>query len=408
MQLRPRSKSRGRSMARTASSMRSRSTRSRARSVSRFSSRSRSSNGSVRGFGNDVQMSFKKRGPNVSAKRKGARKLKVPVKFAKQVNQVLTRRSPTGTVLETFLVRYYPLNADRQQVVDIGEGWQPGFANYTDANRLVFFDPNRILDAASVLFNGKGYSGNKSLSSLGLFSASTMQIEVVDQNVGFEIKNNTARRMTIKLWTWKLKDKLKLTANFVGYWDAANNEEGSTSTAGRLNCYSVTKNTIGHTPTLSPRMKDVFTIEEKIIHLEAGKQTYHQINGFRGVYDFSKFWDGATFNNYNKNVMGVCMAFYPDLICTDSVINGGPGRTTDIVGGDPWGLIVETRVRYTIRMPEQAGFVLPATYTPGSKKLDFRREHPYAVNFQPGPTGAIGNVALINDENPESKVDDAK
>jgi len=377
------------------------SSRSRSRSRSRSSMRSNASTAS--GFGNDVQTSFKKRGANISKPLKGAKKVKVPVKFAKQVNQVLTKKSPFGTVLESYMIKYQPSPLDTQANFNLGQGWDPTNANTTDAGRLMFFDPCRIIDAASVLFNGKTFSGTKSLSNSGLFSGSTLQVEVLNQNVGFEIKNNTARRMTIKLWTWKLKDKMRLTADFTGYWKAACNEENTAARLGKINCYGISPNMIGGSPMLSPRMRETFTMEEKIIHLEAGKQTYHQINGFRGVYDFSKFWDGATFNNYNKNVMGVCMGFYPDLITTTG-ITGNASRTTDIDSSDPWGIAVETRCRYTIRMPEQTGFVLPATYTAGSKKLDFRREHPYAVRHVAG-TGT-GSVALINDENPESQAVD--
>jgi len=407
MQLRPRSKSRGRSMARTASSMRSRSTRSRARSVSRFSSRSRSSNGSVRGFGNDVQMSFKKKGPNVSAKKKGIKKVKVPPKFRKQVNQVLKQVSPSGNVSEVYMFKHIPLAFSQQQVVNLGGGWDPLVPNFTDQNRLMFFDPCRVLDAASVLFNGKTFSGSKSLGNTGLFAAKNFQCEVLSQNVGFEIKNNSARRFTIKLWTWKLKGNLRLTADFTGYWNAAINEESVITDDGYLNRYSSSSNVIGMNPKFSPRMNEMFQIEEKVINLEAGKQTYHQINGYRGLYDFSKFWDGLNFNNYNKNCMGVCMAFYPDLIGTDGIA-GDVSRTTQINPSSGFGLLVETRCHYTIRVPEQAGFsiTVPAGGSTQQVSLKQRRHHPYAIKFNPGPIGLIGNVSLINDENPESKADE--
>lgn len=203
-----------------------------------------------------------------------------------------------------------------------------------------------------------------------------------------------------------LGDTLSNTC-FTGYWDSALNDEGAIATDdGKINCYGVTKKHIGINPKFSPRMRSLYQMEEKIIHLEAGKTTYHAIQGYRGIYDFSKFWDGANFNNYQKNNMGVCMGFYPDLVATDTGGNGTATRSTDIVLTDPYGILVETTCHYIIRMPEQSGFKITAAAVGTAQPLKQRRHHPYAIKFNPGPVGTIGNVAVIDDDNPQAEAAD--
>jgi len=360
---------------------------------------------SERAWGDGMQKNFAHKGPKVSSKVKGRKRVKVTRKFSKKVKQVLERVSPNGLLKESFLYRYSPLD-DQQLVVDLGRGWDALNGNFTDSSRLHFFDPVRVLDAASVLFNAKGYNGNKAGVNTGQFDAKTVQVDVVRQWVSFEIKNNTARRMTIKLWSWKYKGNLRGTADFTGYWDTALNEEGAVATDGRINCYDVDKEMIGLSPKLSPRMSAMYQMEEKVIHLEAGKTTYHAIQGYRGVYDFSKFWDGVNFNNYQKNNMGVCMGFYPDIVATDTGGNSTATRSTDIVLADPYGILVETTCHYVIRMPEQAGFKITAAAVGTAQPLKQRRHHPYAIKYNPGPVGVIGNVAVIDDENPQAEATD--
>jgi len=358
-----------------------------------------------RSWGDGMQKTFAHKGPKVSSKVKGRKRVKVTRKFSKKVKQVLERVSPNGLLKESYLYRYTPID-DQQLVVDLGRGWDATNANFTDASRLHFFDPVRVLDAASVLFNAKGYNGNKAGANSGQFDAKSVMIDVVRQWVTFEIKNNTARRITIKLWSWKYKGNLRGTADFTGYWDTALNEEGAVATDGRINCYDVDKEMIGLSPKLSPRMSSMYQIEEKVIHLEAGKTTYHAIQGYRGIYDFSKFWDGVNFNNFQKNNMGVCMGIYPDIVATDTGGNNTATRSTDLVLSSPYGIMVETTCNYVIRMPEQAGFKITAAAAGTAQPLKQRRHHPYAIKFNPGPVGVIGNVAVIDDENPQSEATD--
>jgi len=355
----------------------------------------------VMASGDNVQSGFKRKGKNVSSSAKGRKKIKVSPKFTKSVKQVLEKTSPKGFNSEKYMIRYTPTD-DTQAVVDLGGGWDNVTApNTTDGGRLHFFDPIRVLDAASVLFNGKAFNGAKSGANTGQFDAKTTTVDVVKQWVDFEIKNNTARRITIKLWSWQYKGNLRGTADFTGYWDAALNEEGAAAD-GRLNCYGVTKTMIGVSPKLSPRMRDMYKIEEKVINLEAGKTCYHSLQGYRGIYDFSKFWDGVNFNNYTKHNMGVCMAFYVDVVATTTGGNSTATRSTDLTLASPFGLLVETTTNYVIRMPEQAGFQITAAAAGTYQTLKDRRQYPYAIKFNVGPTGVIGSVNEIDDENPQN------
>lgn len=362
----------------------------------------------VESNGDNVQTGGKRSGKKIASKSKGNKSVKVPAKLRKQVKQVLTNNSPRGYYQERFYFKYTPLS-DQQTNYDLGKGYLTG-QNASASGVHHFFDPCRVLDAASVLFNWKTLVAQKGLTDTNSFPTRTIQINVVRQWVQMEFKNLTARRMTCKLYTWELKNDAREDATLGGvgqFSDAWTNaflaEADATFNDGRLNIAGATPNTIGATPQLSPRMKRQFNMEEKIIDLEAGKTYYHTIQGPRKLYDFAKFWERGVFVNDIKGVKGCCLVMIPDTVTHDTGGAGQTNRSTAIAAADPYGICVETIYNYVIQMPEQAGFVLTTTTLNTPVPLRQRRDHPYVIKKWNDIQPTTGGEVEIDDENPQNK-----
>jgi len=372
--------------------------------------RDNTSNGSV------IQRGATRSGRRVS-KTTGRKKIKVPKRLRKQVKEVLKSSSPSGYYQERFYEKFTPVSV-QQLVVDLGGGNFNGEFGTADA-RLWFFDPARVINVASTLFNGKVPVANKTssaVSSANLFDRSNIQIDVLRQWVEFNIKNNSARSIEVKLWTWELKkpgataaDAAQSLGDFATEWansfasETLRTISGSVaaSTTG-LNTLAITPNVIGTSPGMSHAMRDKYSIEEKIIMLEPGRTYKHQVQGPRKVYDFGKFNQGATFINGIKGIKGLCMGISVDNTSTSTFGAGNSHRITNMENADPYGILVETIYNYVIRMPEQTGFKVGAALAVGDNvPMNYRRDKPYAVKIwnQPG-SAEIGTVSEVNEENP--------
>lgn len=384
-------------------------------SVSR-SRRGRISNVRVRGNSTVVQYGGTRSGRRVS-KSTGTKKIKVSRKLRKKIKEVIKTSSPSGYYQERFFIKFTPVSM-QQTCVDLGGGNYNGEFGTAD-NRLWLFDPCRVLNVASTLFNGKVPVANKTSSavaSVNLFDRSNIQIDVLRQWVEFNIKNNTARSIEIKLWTWELKKVAAYSAdgpatlgNFVAEWaDSFASEtlrtifgSASASTTG-LNTLAVTPLTIGASPSMSHSMREKYNIEERVILLEPGRTFKHNVQGPRKLYDFGKFNQGSSFTNGIKGIKGCAMGFMVDNTMSTTFGPGNSARLTNMLAEQPYGIAVETVYHYVIRMPEQAGFkVAPSLVAGDNAPLNYRRDKPYAIKVWNNPGGAsIGSVTEVNEENP--------
>lgn len=358
--------------------------------------------------GDNVQRGSKRSGPKVSSKVKRSKKRqKVSKKLKAQVEQILTNKTPSGYYQERFYYRYTPGN-DSQAVYNLGQGFgtETGQANGV----YHFFDPTRVLDAASCLYNDKAPTAVKGLTDPRSFAYKNIKINVLRQWVQFEMKNLTARRIQMKLYTWELKNDVRETAtvggigDFADIWSASFTDDAiAVGNDGRLNIAGAGRTTIGASPQFSPQMKRQFKMEEKIINIEAGKTVYHMVQGPRRDYDFSKFWERSLFVNDIKGIKGCCLCLIPDTIAASLGGIGQTNRSTNMVAADPFGICVETIYNYVIQMPEQAGFALPTAVVNTPIQLKQRRDAPYCIkkwnNIPPG----AGTGVEIDDENPQNQ-----
>jgi hypothetical protein len=352
---------------------------------------------------NVMQKSKKTGGSKVSRSDKSKKK-KLSRKFKQQVKDALSEVTPPAYKQERYYFLYKPTDFN-QSTFDMGRGYN-GTDNATSLGgsgsaTQCFFDPVKVLDAASVLFNGKPPAGNKVWNQTGMFDAKNFVVDVSKQWVVMTLKNNSARNMEIKLWTWELKGNAQIDQNFTNEWaNAMSNDAAPSGSA--LNVGNANQNTIGMSPMLSPQMKKLFKIEEKSVFLEPGKIFKHTVQGPSKVYDYAKFWLNGTFNNFQKGTKGVCMALSTDITALSTGLNAVQ-RYTDIVSVDPFGICVETQYHYVLRLPDQTGFRLqiPTVGTTIDQQLTRRRGSQYSFTNYNAVT-QTGTVATTSDENPQA------
>lgn len=391
--------------------------RGRSRSMSRSSSHSlvssmRSNPFSVRNKVMNVRSGDAKQGGHtISGKRvtklkKKDKHVRISRQFKKKVDAALIKSSPSGYYQERYYNKFKP--ADFQQVIaDLGGGTFNGEFGRAGGT-LFFFDPTRVLDAASVLFNNKTPVGtNKLNSDANNFDIENFNCDVVRQWVEINIKNNSARNIEVKLWTWELKSPQLGSIDFGVEWiNSFVSEVGVPLQDGKINQLNITPSVLGSSPALSPAMRNRFNIEEKIILLEPGKYFKHTVQGPRKKYEYPKFAQTAAgFVNAQKGIKGVCMGISVDNTSTTLFGAGNAGRVTDITATDGFGILTETIYNYVIKVPDQAGFTYPAAFAGSTMQtLKQKRIGPYAIKIWNDPgAAAVGTVTEIPDENPQNQ-----
>lgn len=216
------------------------------------------------------------------------------------------------------------------------------------------FSPNRILDAASVLWNEKAHVDNpKTIVDAGNFDPKKLKCTVINSSAMYYMKNNTQRTITIKMMEITPRSNvLPASKNPFQQWiddlnqDALNNGPNQNNAA----------LTVLHTnPSMLPEFRKTYRMHTTKIVIPPGGEYEHFIQGPQDqLYDFQKMWTGSDFNNYQKFSKWVLAVYYPDLVCTSL---GGYGRYLNSgTEAANLGVVIETRYRYKISMPELAGF----------------------------------------------------
>jgi len=334
--------------------------------------------------------------------REGVKKmLKVPLKLRKQIKQVTATKGLTGWIKEIFPAECADLVDNLQNVVY-------GTSRTSDTYESMFFGPGDILRGASILWNKYlPTSQHASSGSAGMFLRPSLVVDVVKQHVTYRLKSNIARTVEVKIWDISPKGAiLDSTWDTLSWWTtelarlSPTGAAGTTGDVAAYNVWSCLVGTIGFHPKLLPSFNELFTLDEKIITLEAGKEYYHKVVGPNNKrYDFKKYYnDASAFMNFQKFCKQTFFCFTLDL--NNSTTNV-PGRTTDTVAGDPYGIIIESTLFTKLTMPEQTGFVVPTPpFTTGQSQYMSQRRNCFALkNWAAAQTG---DVVYTEDNNPQA------
>jgi len=104
---------------------------------------------------------------------------------------------------------------------------------------------------------------------------------------------------------------------------------------------------------------------------------------------------------YNSHSRFVFMTYYPVVNITSLL---SIGRYTNETGGNPYGLICESENYFKLGMPEQAGFVYPASKTEGTQQLLTNRIDKYFIKNWAGTQSGL--VVNIDDQQPATEETD--
>lgn len=311
----------------------------------------------------------------VSFKKK--KKVKVSRQFREKVNQALEPGRLHGTYIEIGNnlandLDFQPLAFGNKQVLyNLGQ----------TCNDQFLFNPMRILDACSVLWNNKTASENAKYAGAptytlpnGSFDPHTFNVKLVNSWAEFVIKNNSQRTWIIQLYTYSPKVNSQYFTNgtqsngdakaqwFNAMFDEANTP--GTSTVNKpVNVSGATPNTLYAEPGMCRLLCTKWKFEKTDVVLAPGQTYDYRVQGPSNLQmDFQKYWNinAATGNQEFWDIQKSCTrgVFFTARL---DVTNGGPtnaanglaGRWADNVGNTGHGLKTEYRYYYKFDCAEQ-------------------------------------------------------
>lgn len=364
----------------------SRSNRPRARSASsrRSSDASMSRRSSLLSSqaGNSVTASSVRVPGVIRARRKSAKK--VAFKKAKRVKVSRTFRAKVNKSLAPRTVHGYYEIINTEAYRNANDNVQNVYYLGNNSNTFIgYFDPLRVLDAASVLFNGKAAAIlNPGFADAGNFNVTTknMKIKVISSSVMLKIKNNTQR--TRRLAIYEIANKqIQNTFDPIAHWTSILTDEVNKiqNIGGSMQITNV-----GASPNVHPSWKTFYKMSETKLTLEPGQSHEMFVNGPSDtVYDYSKFFNGTNFQLYTKNNRYFVCCDLEDLESsfTVSAIGGRYGQPVNDATHTN-GVICEATQKFKIEMPEQTGFKTGAAFPVTTVvPLELRQDTYYFKNF---------------------------
>lgn len=333
-----------------------------------------------------VKAEFKK---SVSFRKK--KEVRVTKKFKEKVTKALEPGRSVGWYMESGMVfegnstngvYTFPNTFGDKQIAD---------RINSNSSRIAPFSPLAVLDAASVLFNGKVASENNKFPitgtypneiiswPAGTFDQHTAKIMVKNSYTSYVIKNNTNRTVIMQLYECapKFNQDVLHDKDVYSQWqdclaDEATIYNGSTVNK-KINLSGATVNTLYSSPFQCKKLMQRWKIEKHEIILDPGQTYDHYMQGPQNVeYDYSKFWKPVNANfDVDNCFMNLQSKFTRQLMFTarlDLVNNGSYGGRLGIplsVGG---GLLFEYKHFYRVSVPEQTGgsmYIPPVSVTGG-------------------------------------------
>lgn len=309
-----------------------------------------------------------RRKKSVSFKKKP--KVSVSKKFKLKVAKALEPKESHGRYLEIGYQNFdfEPLlYGNKQKVERIGINSGGGYQQ--------MFSPAMVLNAASVLFNGKAATESTQYTiaagaynfGANSFDPRTTKLNVRNSYCSFVLRNNTPRTWIIQLY--EVSPKLNMNVDDEGdaytQWINCMVNESSTGTTTNpfaINIASATPNTLYATPLQNKMIQQKWNWERHEITLDPGQSYDHFIQGPSNVvYDYAKFWkqDGAgaadKFYDYVKKFTRQLIIVARLDLVQDNTVSQAVGRQGNPL--DKGRLLVEWKNYYNITCPEVAGGV---------------------------------------------------
>lgn len=316
-------------------------------------------------------------------------------KFRSMVQKSLAPKLPRGIMTEIICdYIYHNVTLDNQQDQKyVGSSGPGGLA----------FTPEHFLDAASVLWNQKAMSTNKTILGVGNFSNKNFKARINNSYFKTEFRNNSQRTYMLSIVTLKAKS----VASFAGsdplsFWTDCLTKDLPVGTGTGSNVANMNRQMLGVSPAILPAFKQYFDMDTIKVELQPGQSYKYFLQGPKDFdFDMAKCYNGDDFQTVQKWSRWIYAQTYVDLVGTDT---GVPGRVLNdsVAAFAGKGIIMEQVYHYDIGLPEQAGFNYAAVTLPAgagtTQPLD-QRSFKYAFkNYSIG--GAVGNAQRVDDEQP--------
>lgn len=317
---------------------------------------------------------------------KRKRAVTVSKKFKAKVRKVITKDAFKGKTMEIGYgcLRWIDSEDNKQIVVDITQ-YKGTSSTFPDFSHL------KILDAASVLWNEKAQTADKSIL-IGNFDRQKIKIKVINSSVTYHFRNNTKRDCNMKLLEISPKNS-NVEFNPLDSWAAALSQTNSDEGPNQNN--SLITQLYSHPASLHSFRKQWNTKTTTICIPPGGKHTHVVLGPKDKMFDFSKFWNGTTFKPYNTDCKWLIAIYYPDLVTTTLSASGrycaAQTETPD------FGIAFETITNYLLEMPEQAGFIYDGGIAGDVQTLSQRQ---WSFSYNTYGEVQAGQTIRVDDENP--------
>lgn len=278
-------------------------------------------------------------------KLRGKKHVKVSPKLKAQVKQVINGNKVHG---------YYQDN--RIDVIDPGAN--PGqqnveqFPNRTNASAGYLFQYDRVLHAASRLWNGKAANFNPLVTDANNFTPNDSVIEVIKQWWTFRLRNNSSRKATYRIYKCQKRNQSQGT-DALESWTQGLTQMG---TDGQL--ISAPSIFLMHTgPTLSNQFRVGWKAEEIKFSLDPGEYYTFNVTGPSMTYRGQDFYDAAVYKPVQKQDMQLICSMNVDMVGTHNGGVTGPSGYANNLGTEAQQerTYVEGTYHCHLALPEKVG-----------------------------------------------------
>ncbi|ARD71302.1 putative capsid protein [Diporeia-associated CRESS-DNA virus LH481] len=318
--------------------------------------------------------------------RKSPYKVRVSSAFRKKVIKAVSDKEPQGSATLTFIGGFFPPNGNvgwpvrdsvsKQWVFGLPMGNQAtsatAYSNGANIRSGDVFRTNMLLHVASRMWNGAAKATNFNefgYDRLDNFcnpetSVGALKLDILKSWAVIEMKNVTRTKLRLYMYVCKPKYQRR-TADFNARVDGVNSGIPTQFTEFGTNISGVQASTYGIFPEMTPAWKRQWEFEKYEIVLEPGQEHRHTINGYCGQFDFLKAYKDSVHQNVQPIDRHVFFVMQTDLgIVREGTPAVSYGVRTAQDSDDAslgLGILFETKVHWTLQMPEPAGARMPAT-----------------------------------------------
>jgi len=311
-----------------------------------------------------------------------------------------------------------------------------GNATSLSGGQFVFFTPSKILNAASVLWNGKAASqdwdlvaGNFSLNqgfttgtpqvgSITFPQAGALEIRVINSYARWLIKNTNQRTMRLKIYHCVPKVKYAQSGPLTALVQSSDITDTTTI---RRKYSSSTIATGGGTvqssifchPLFEPNKYDqfsnVYTYQKTEINLKPGEEFVHMVQGPKNyTLDYTKLMNSgiSEIGSFYKGCSKVCMVSVElDAVSTITAASYTGGQYfAKSAGANPLVInpvSIEIDEVYKLACPKNTGFISIAAAAGTVQTNNLVADRIIYNNFNPAvSTAAASDYQTYNEENP--------